>query len=142
MNKNTEEMLHEIGTLTKNGDGERDELEALRREKTIRENLALELEEFHKLFPETGVDDIPDEVWEKCPDGYGLCAWFALYLMKSDSEKKSAQQKNEENSTSAVPDIKAEAEENYFSPEDVLQMSEKEVEKNYETILNSMKKWK
>ena len=141
MNKKTEEMLDEIGTLTKGG-GESDELESLRREKTIRENLTLELEEFHRLFPDAGLDDIPDEVWEKCPDGHGLCAWFALHLLKSENEKKSAEAKNEENKMSAVPEVKAEAEEGYFSPDDVLQMSEKEVEKNYEKILESMKKWK
>ena len=140
MDKKTGEMLEEIGALTKNGDA--DELESLRHEKKIRENLSVELEEFHKLFPDTDVEDIPDEVWEKCPEGYGLCAFYALYLYKSDNEKKSAEVKNEENMTSAVPDIKAETEENYFSPEDVSQMSEKEVEKNYEKILESMKKWK
>ena len=144
MNKETKEMLSEIEALSEseNKNGEKSEIEALRWEKKVRENLSRELDEFAILFPETSVDDIPDEVWEKSRDGEGICAQFALYLRRRDVKKTKADQKNEENRVSAVPDVKREEDEAFFTPEQVEKMSKGEVEKNWTAILESMKKWK
>ncbi len=141
MNKETEALIREIGAAANsNGDGE---LEALRREKKLRENVAREVEEFYKLFPDTDLESVPDEVWEACPEGVGLCAQYALYLHRRAGEKKHAEAKNEENSTSAVPDVSSvEDKEVFFTPEEVASMSRAEVDKNYEAIMESMKKWK
>lgn len=137
-------MLSEIEALSEseNKNGEKSEIEALRWEKKVRENLSRELDEFAILFPETSVDDIPDEVWEKSRDGEGICAQFALYLRRRDVKKTKADQKNEENRVSAVPDVKREEDEAFFTPEQVEKMSKGEVEKNWTAILESMKKWK
>ena len=93
MNKETKEMLSEIEALSEseNKNGEKSEIEALRWEKKVRENLSRELDEFAILFPETSVDDIPDEVWEKSRDGDGICAQFALYLRRRDIKKTKAE---------------------------------------------------
>ncbi len=143
MNKETKEILSEIEALSegemKNGD--MSEIETLRLDKKIRENLARELDEFALIFPDKSVDDIPDEVWEKSRDGEGICAEYALYLKRREVEKTKAEQKNEENRVSAVPDVKREEDEAYFTPEQVEKMSKAEVDRNWTAILESMKKW-
>ena len=140
MNKKTEELVNEIGSLSKEG-GE-SEIEALRREKTLRDNVAREVEEFSVLFPDTDIEDIPDEVWEACADGSGICAQYALWLKRSEMKKETADAKNKENTSSAIPDVSAVSEEVFFTPEAVSKMSKAEVEKNYQAIMESMKKWK
>ena len=144
MNKHTKELVEEIDTLVKNSseDNNTSELEELRREKSLRENVSREIEEFSKLFPDTDVDEIPDEVWEACPDGSGICAQYALYLRRREVENKSAHTKNLENQASAVPYVKNTEETMYFTPEAVSKMTRAEVDKNYSAILESMKKWK
>ena len=144
MNKETKEILSELEVLSEgdNKNGEISELEALRLDKKIRENLARELDEFALIFPDMSVDDIPDEVWEKTRDGEGICAQFALYLKRREVEKTKAEQKNEENRASAVPNVKREEDEAFFTPEQVEKMSKAEVENNWTAILESMKKWK
>ncbi len=140
MNKRTEELIDEIGVSA--GKDELRELENFRHEAKIRENLALELEEFSTLFEDVKIDDIPDEVWEECPDGRGLCAWYALFLRRRERDEGCAETQNARNSNSAVPDVKSIAGEIYFTPEAVQAMSEDEIGRNYGAILESMKKWK
>ncbi len=144
MKKETEKLLSEIQSLASDGKemSESDELNALRREKALRENLSRELEEFTLLFPDTDIDAVPDEVWEACPEGEGVCAQYALYLRRSEMKKSCANKKNEENVFSAVPDVKRAEEEAYFTPEQVEKMSRDEVDRNWQTILKSMKNWK
>ena len=142
MKKETEKILSDIEALANEGKGESDELESLRREKALRENLSRELEELMTLFPETDVDEIPDEVWEACPDGKGVCAQYALYLKRQEMKKTVADKKNDENVKSAVPNVKTGEEEAFFTPEQVEKMSRAEVDANWQTILKSMKNWK
>ena len=141
MNKETEALIKEIDERTKQN-GDKSELEALRREKKIRENVAREIEEFYKLFPDTDPEEIPDEVWDACEDGNGICAQYALWLYRRENEKKTAEAKNEENSSAAVPNVENVEEEAFFTPEAVEKMSKAEVEKNFAAIMESMKKWK
>lgn len=144
MNKHTKELVEQIDTLVKESSGENDasELEKLRRDAALRENVSREIEEFSRLFPDTDVDEIPDEVWEACSDGSGICAQYALYLRRREVENKSAQTKNLENQAAAVPYVKNAEENIYFTPEAVSKMTRAEVDKNYSAILESMKKWK
>lgn len=144
MDKKTEELLSEISVMSKKGaqTEEASELETLRREKALRDNIAREVEEFYALFPDTDIEEIPDEVWEACQDGSGICAQYALWLRRREHEKATADAKNEQNSTSAPPDVSNEEAEVYFTPEAVQKMSKAEVEKNYSAIMESMKKWK
>ncbi len=144
MNNETKQILSEIETLTgkEKKKTEESELETLRREKTLRENLSRELEEFSVLFPGTDIESVPDEVWEAAVDGIGVCAQYALYLKRQEMKKTTADKKNEENATSAVPDVKSDEGEVYFTPEAVEKMSRAEVDKNWQAILKSMKNWK
>jgi hypothetical protein len=146
MNKETKALLSEINAITDKksaGNSQNDnELEALRYEKRLRENLSAELEEFKLLFPDADIEDVPDEVWEAAPDGKGLCAQYALYLKRLSLKKESAEKKNEENGAAAVPEVGGSDKEIYFTPEAVEKMSRAEVEKNWTAILESMKKWK
>ena len=138
--KNISEDLTAKGVISET-DGDKAELDSFRREKAVRENLSRELEEFSTLFPDTKIEDIPDEVWDAYEDGRGICAHFALFLYKKGREKESAEAKNAENTASAVPNVEGE-EEVYFTPEAVRKMSKAEVDKNYSAILESMKRWK
>ena len=58
------------------------------------------------------------------------------------AKKLNADKKNEENTSSAIPDVKNDNGEIFFTPEAVEKMSRKDVEKNWDSILTSMKHWK
>jgi hypothetical protein len=142
MNKETKKLLEELNIEAYGESEEKNELEELRREKTLHDNVKSELAELYELFPDIKIEDIPDEVWEKCPDGKGLCAEVALAYRREELKAQNATAKNEQNSTTAPPNVKNEVEEVYFTPEAVKKMTPAEIENNYSAILESMKKWK
>ena len=134
MNKETEKILEELGS-------ESDELETLRLEKAIKKNLEEEFALLREIFPERDADDIPDEVFALSENGKNLAAHFALYYLKEEKRKTEQTKKEEENSKSAPPDVKNSPEEAYFTYDEVRNMSEEEIRKNYKNIMKSMEKW-
>lgn len=109
----------------------------------IEENLRREAKLLKELFPELNIDDIPDEVWERCKEGNELAREYAFYLIRRHNEENRAQKVNEKNTKSAPPKMAHDGgEEAYFTPEAVSRMSEKDIEKNYSAIMKSMEKWK
>lgn len=143
MDKKTEKILRELDDGSKEDNTlDREELETFRLEKRIKENLEVEFKKLIELFPEFNAEDIPDEVFEKCEDGKGLAAEYALWYLTEEKKKGEQKKKEEENLKSAPPNVKESSEPTYFTPEQVRSMSEKEIRKNYKTIMNSMEKWK
>ncbi len=139
MNENTKKILEEIEASPEELD--RNELEKFRRERDVKKNLESELELLFEVFPELDVDSIPDALFEKCPDGKGLAAEYALMTLVEKKRSEEQKEKELENEKAAVPEVKGSAEDAYFSPEDVRRMSESEIKKNYKTIMKSMEKW-
>lgn len=142
MNKNTEKILRELDEDSRDDNTlDREELEAFRLEKRIKENLEAEFKKLVEIFPEFNADDVPDEVFEKCEDGRGLAAEYALWYITEEKKKGEQKKKEEENSKSAPPNVKEASEPTYFTPEQVKNMSKAEIRKNYKAIMDSMEKW-
>lgn len=139
MKESTEKILRELEL--DDGENDRRELEDFRREKRIKENLEKELALLSEAFENFDPDTIPDSLFDKCPDGKGLAAEYALMTILEERKKSEMAKKEAENNLAAVPDMAGGEEEGYFSPEDVQNMSEKEIRKNYKTIMKSMEKW-
>ncbi len=121
---------------------EASELEELRHDKALKENLDRELSALLEAFPDLKVDDIPDEIFESCKDGKGLAGEYALWYIKSGNKRAEAERTNESNSRSAPPEIRDGDGELYFTPEAVRTMSQKDVRRNFKAIMKSMEKWK
>lgn len=143
MNKETEKILGllEKEDEMKNGD-EKSELEELRAEKKVKENLSKELEVLLRIYPELSPDEIPEEVFDKTEMGKGLAGEYLVYKALLDLKKAEEEKKDEENSSSAPPEVKDIAEDAFFTYDKVKNMSRDEIRKNYKNIIKSMEKWK
>ena len=144
MNEETKKIFREIEESTKSEgakDLEKEELEELRRDRALRDNIEKELDLLVEIFPSIKAEDIPDEVLEESKDGKGLAAAFALWYLREEKKKEKAAEKNEQNTRSAPPEVAPPREESYYTPEAVKAMSENDIRKNYKAILRSMETW-
>ena len=141
MNKETKEIIRAIEEADKKEITPDGELEALRHEKKVKENLEKELEILTEVFPELKSEDIPDQVFEDCEDGKGLAARYALYYVKEQRNAAEKEKREEENRKSAPPEVKTSEESVYFTPEAVRAMSKGDIRKNYKAIMKSMEAW-
>ena len=139
----SEEITQEesIALLKKQAEELRREIKALEEIKNNNEKLLSELKEFTEIFPESSIDDLPEEVWESVKKGSSLAAAFALYEKKTAAQRLAANEINTRNArlSPGIAGIGADSE--YFTPAQVKKMSRAEVRKNYEKIRESMKKW-
>ncbi len=101
-----------------------------------------ELEEFHRLFPQVSVGELPTEVAQSVDRGIPLSAAYALYEKKRAISELRAKQINEENAVRAAGKAGKGTVGEYFSPEEVRAMSQKQVRENYARIRESMKNWR
>lgn len=101
-----------------------------------------ELEEFGRLYPDTALDDIPDEVWEKVGGGLPLSAAFAVYERERFLLESFAKEVNDRNSALSAGNAGSSPKSDYFSPDEVRAMSHKEVRENYANIRRSMDYWR
>ena len=101
-----------------------------------------DVEKFIKLFPDVFPADIPDEVWDEVAAGTALCSAYALYLCKAHKEDQKAHYVNEENMRRSAPAGKEADAEQTFTPEQVEDMSQENVKKNFKHIIRSIKNWK
>ena len=132
-----------------------DELTLLRAEiATLREDIRLrderekassrmidEIKEFEKYFPEVGLHQIPNDVWEQVREGASLSASFALNLKKLEMERKRASDFNEKNRRMSSGSLMQNESEKYFSPSEVKKMTPAQVKSHYDDILESMRHW-
>lgn len=97
-------------------------------------------DEFRRLYPDVAEGDVPDEVWESARGGIPLEAAYALWERRQQVRRADAETANRKNATEAWGRTDAAAEQ-YFTPDEVRSMSEREVRKHYSRILESMKHW-
>lgn len=123
----------------------RGEVESLRaqleKKQSENERALLELAEFSELFPNIAVSSIPEEVWQKVKVGVPLSASYALYEKKTQRQAELAAAVNQKNAEKSSGAISRDGGEVYYSPSEVRSMSSGEVRKNYNKIIESMKKW-
>lgn len=106
------------------------------------ERIVADIETLRALFPELTPEQIPEEVWKKVSEGESLAASYALFYLKEQKEKERIETHNRENEEKALGKIRQDKDsEEYYSPETVRKMSQKEVRKNYDAILRSMDRW-
>ena len=126
-----EDLMAEIESL-------KAELES--RSKT-REKYLAEFREFSEIFGKDTLDNVPPSVWERVEEGVPLAAAYALYEKKNAILVAKAEAVNKKNASMTAGAIKNAAVSGFFSPSEVKAMSAKEVKKNYDLIIESMKKW-
>ena len=126
----------------------RDELNVLRQELSRRDEqeraharMNAELSDFADYFPETELHSIPDEVWERVKNGASLAAAYALFLRKSEREKKKIGDFNANNRRMSAGSLLNGEGERYYSPAEVKKMTPAQVRANYDDIMASMKHW-
>ena len=84
---------------------------------------------------------IPDTVWERRGQGIPLNAAYALYECELAAAKAVADQVNQTNATRSAGRAGTDTASEYFTPEEVRAMSQRQVHENYTRILESMKSW-
>jgi hypothetical protein len=100
-----------------------------------------EIKEFASIFGADSVSKIPDEVWESTNSGVPLAAAYALYEKKEALRAQMADRVNQKNASMSAGAIKNATNPEFFSPSEVRAMSAKEGKRNYNRIIESMKKW-
>lgn len=123
------------------------ELKQIREElaaaKVMREDfcrIADGLRELQCLYPEVSLSEIPDEVYEGMGNGIPPAASYALYLKREREKQREAARVNDANRQRSSGSLVT-ADADYFSPAEVRAMSQSEVRKNYQKIMQSMQKW-
>lgn len=123
----------------------RDEIARLRTELTqtqeLHARMASELGEFHALFPEVNTAAIPESIWEQVKNGIPLAASYALYEKKCALRREHAEKINLRNAKKTPGSAGKHTASEYFTSDEVRQMSQAEVRSNYQKILESMKTW-
>ncbi len=121
------------------------EIAALRAQIAEREQeqqaILKELGEFNRLFPDISVRALPKRVREQVEGGIPLCAAYALYEKEESLLRSKADSANAKNTFMSAGRAGRNTEAEYFSPDEVRAMSQKEVHENYSKIRNSMKYW-
>jgi hypothetical protein len=106
--------------------------------------------QFLETFPDTKPEDIPKSVWDEVNKGKSLVDAFTRHenqslkeQIKSLTEKKEIEQKNEENANSSTGSVTGQgnAKATRFTREQVAEMSRDEVQRNWDAINKSMKTW-
>ncbi|MBQ8849766.1 MAG: hypothetical protein IJ011_05510 [Clostridia bacterium] len=141
-----EALAEEVGASPDDSDALRAEIERLRgiiaqREAESAKSLG-ELEEFYRLFPDTSVKDVPDAVWQRVSGGIPLSAAYALYERELSLLSRRADEVNTRNASLSAGKAGDSPRSEYFSPDEVRVMSQKEVHENYAKIRRSMEHWR
>ena len=127
-------LQHELNQLREERENAKKARESFRR-------MTDELREFHTLFPEVSLSQIPDEVFDGMYDGIPPAASYALYLKREREKQKEAERINNANRQRSSGSLVA-ADADYFSPDEVRAMSQDDVRKNYQKIMQSIQKWR
>ena len=114
---------------------------ALSKKESERQNTLAELAEFHRLFPDVTLSALPDGIWESVHQGVPLSAAYALYEKKQRTARQDAEQINRRNAALSAGVAGKHTPGEYYSPDEVRAMSQKQVHDNYRTIMESMKHW-
>ena len=118
----------------------RDEVTAAKQMREDLRRMTNELREFQALYPEVPLSSIPDEILDGMYAGIPPAAGYALYLKREREKQKAADRINNANRQRSSGSLTC-ADADYFSPAEVRAMSQSEVRKNYQKIMQSMQKW-
>ena len=100
-----------------------------------------ELAQFYEYFPESSLDEVPEQIWERVRRGLSLSAEFSLYLLKMERERKSVSEINKKNRQMSAGALGVSEGERYYSPSEVKKMSPAQVKAHYDDIVESMRHW-
>lgn len=101
-----------------------------------------EMEDFHRLFPEVSLREIPHAVLEsREKNGLPLNAAYALYERELQLERARADTVNRQNAYRSAGRAGTDTANEYFSADEVRQMTPKQVHENFSKIRESMKSW-
>ena len=92
-------------------------------------------------FPKRRLESIGEEVFEQLRMGVSLAEAFAVSEQKREASEKYAEEVNTRNAERSSGAISSTADGGYYSPDEVRKMTAYEVKKNYNLIIESMKKW-
>ena len=115
--------------------------EELEAKAAIADKIAAQIGEFTELFPDVTVETVPDSVWDSVRTGSSLAAAYALYARRVYVNEQRTGGINKRNACNSAGFVGRGATSEYFSPDEVRAMSQKEVRANYSKIIESMKKW-
>lgn len=122
----------------------RNELNRLRAEIAARDDfyarVGRDYEEFRTLYPEVSISDLPDSVWRDVKCGIPIAAAYALAEQRERRLARQAEEVNLANASRSSGALHA-TEPDFFSLAEVRAMSRDEVRRNYQKIMQSMKKW-
>lgn len=105
---------------------------------------------FMEAYPDVKGEEIPAEVWEEFNQGKSLVDVYAKHEVKALKQKlasieqqKQIEQQNLANAASSTGSVTGSGSvaPTFFTQEQVLKMSNAEVNKNWSTIMESQKKW-
>ncbi len=132
------DSAHELETL-------RQEVEQLRaalaQKEQEQQNALREIGEFHRLFPDISIENVPEGVWDSVEQGIPLSAAYALYEKKRHMSEARAEEVNRRNASLSAGKAGKHTAGEYFSPQEVRAMSQRQVHNNYRAIMESMKHW-
>lgn len=100
------------------------------------EKYAAEFAEFRREFPEVPLGRVTDEVWDEVKKGVPLAAAYALAEHRAAKEARVISRE-----ANAWHSLSGGTDEGLFSPSEVRAMTQYEVRRNYDRILESMKRW-
>ena len=103
---------------------------------SLQEKYAAEFAEFRKEFPEVPLGKVTDEVWDQVKKGVPLAAAYALAEHRTAKQAKAISCE-----TGAWHSLSGGTDEGLFSPSEVRAMTQHEVRRHYDRILESMKRW-
>ncbi len=133
----TEAPTHGLDELRGELNALRQQLEA---ERTRHERAEREYEEFRQLYPDATLSDCSDDVWRAVESGTPLAAAYALEERRRALTADRAAQANAQNRQRSAGRVK-DAQNDFFTPDEVRAMSQSEVRTNLSKIMRSMKKW-
>lgn len=121
------------------------EIEALKIEleekKAESDRILRELAEFAAKYPKKTIDSISREVLDSVKEGMSLDSAYASYKKKKEADESVINEVNRINAERSTGAINSAADSGYYSPDEVRKMTAYEVKKNYNLIIESMKKW-
>ena len=101
-----------------------------------------EMEDFHRLFPEVSLREIPHTVLEmREKNALPLNAAYALYERELQIERARADAVNRQNASRSAGRAGTDTASEYFSADEVRKMTPKQVHENFSKIRESMKSW-
>lgn len=105
------------------------------------EKLNEEYSNFKELFPDIKISELPDEVEKSVNTGVPLDAACALHKVRREAAEKKAAEVNESNRKLSAGAVRKSTS-NYLTIEEISAMSQLEVRKNFDLVLESLQNLK